>query len=351
MGSLLVKLQVTQGTFDVSAVEPVFVDRCQPVLTGTHNARFSIFQKLIKNLPLFDEADRTREASLDSDASSLDENNASANGSTMKQDGGDATVESVSGKRPRQSANQIQRPSSRNQNLPDPSAPTLGQKTDEIAFFKFLHAELKKAEFFFRQTTREFQIREERMKTGLEVIKATPRGSMVDQWRTMSKAMYSLYRDLLLLETFAIMTYVGFSKILKKHDKVTGYRTCNAYMESVVNGANFTHYPEVMSMISSCEMLYEEISEALKDEGIKALSEDEKLFISMIQRVSGEVLGDDKINGSAHRSSFVLQRVRAESKSVDDLRELLAADSNDADGGSHDGEPLEKPPARKVAKR
>jgi hypothetical protein len=227
--------------------------------------------------------------------------------------------------------------------------PPLGQSPGEITFFKFLHAELKKAQFFFRQTTREFQIREERMRQGMEVIKGQDR-SMVDKWRTMAKAMYLLYRDLLLLETFAIMTYVGFSKILKKHDKVTGYRTCNAYMERNVNGANFTHYPEVMSMVSQCELLYEEISEELEHEGIKALSEDEQLFISVIQGVSGEVLGGDKINGSALRSSSAFQPLRAESKSVEDLRELLAADSNGVEDGSDDGETSVQPPAKKVAR-
>jgi len=31
-----------------------------------------------------------------------------------------------------------------------------------------------------------------------------------------------LYQDLLLLENYAVMNYCGFSKIVKKHDKLTG---------------------------------------------------------------------------------------------------------------------------------
>lgn len=320
---------------------------------------FFQFQKLIKNLPAADDADQAdqaaREASNDSDASSIDESSSPANGSRLKQDGGDATVERASSKRPRKESSfreTAQLPAAGNQNQQDTSTPPLGQSPGETTFFKFLHAELKKAKFFFAQTTKEFQIREERVRKGMEVIKGQER-SMAEKWRTMSQALYSLYKDLLLFETFAIMTYVGFSKILKKHDKITGYRTCNAYMESIVNGANFTHYPEVMSMVSRCESLYEEISEALEHEGIKALSEDEQLFISMIQRVGAEVLmlGNDKVNGSPRRPSFASQPVPAESQAVDDLRELLADDSNGAEGGIDDDDTSKQPPTKKLARR
>jgi hypothetical protein len=33
-------------------------------------------------------------------------------------------------------------------------------------------------------------------------------------------ACVKFYRDVLMMENFAIMNYCGFSKILKKHDKV-----------------------------------------------------------------------------------------------------------------------------------
>ena len=37
------------------------------------------------------------------------------------------------------------------------------------------------------------------------------------------RATVKFYTDVLLLENFAIMNYCGFSKILKKHDKLTGF--------------------------------------------------------------------------------------------------------------------------------
>lgn len=132
------------------------------------------------------------------------------------------------------------------------------------------------------------------MQRGMEMMKEQSIVMVNEKWQPLSKAIYQLYRDLLLLETFAIMTYVGFSKILKKHDKVTGLRTCKAFMERIVNKASFTHYPRLMSMITKCESIYEEISTTLENDGRQALSEDERLFIRMIHRLNEQFLGSDE---------------------------------------------------------
>lgn len=166
----------------------------------------------------------------------------------------------------------------------------LGKSPGEIAFFKLLHAELKKATHFFERAQEEFSIREERVQEGMEIMKQ-PNSIMVNEkWSLLAKSIYRLYKDLLLLETFAIMTYCSFSKILKKHDKVTGYQTRVAFMANVVNKANFTNYPNVLGMISRCERMYEDVSRYLLIEGKEALYEDERLFINMISRLNEQVL-------------------------------------------------------------
>jgi hypothetical protein len=166
----------------------------------------------------------------------------------------------------------------------------LGKSPGEIAFFKLLHAELKKATHFFERAQEEFSIREERVQEGMEIMKQ-PNSIMVNEkWSLLAKSIYRLYKDLLLLETFAIMTYCSFSKILKKHDKVTGYQTRVAFMANVVNKANFTNYPNVLGMISRCERMYEDVSRHLLHEGKEALYEDERLFINMISRLNEQVL-------------------------------------------------------------
>ena len=111
----------------------------------------------------------------------------------------------------------------------------LGKSPGEIAFFKLLHAEFKKVTHFFDKAQQEFTIREERVREGMEIMKK-PNSIMVsEKWSMLAKSIYRLYKDLLLLETFAIMTYCSFSKILKKHDKVTGHQTRAAFMSNVVN--------------------------------------------------------------------------------------------------------------------
>jgi SPX domain protein involved in polyphosphate accumulation len=42
-------------------------------------------------------------------------------------------------------------------------------------------------------------------------------------WTRLLMACVRFYKDVLLLENFTLMNYCGFSKILKKHDKVTGW--------------------------------------------------------------------------------------------------------------------------------
>jgi len=185
---------------------------------------------------------------------------------------------------------------------------TMGKSPGEIAFFKLLHSELKKAAKFFDCTKQEFLLREERVREGMEIIRR-PNSIMVpDKWSTMAKGIYRLYKDLLLLELYAIMTYCSFSKILKKHDKVTGYQTRIAFMANVVNKASFTHYPEVLAMIQRSEKLFEEVSQKLLIEGTSALCEDERLFISMIHRFYGQIMDKAAEEGKPNAGPGIIRR-------------------------------------------
>jgi hypothetical protein len=211
----------------------------------------------------------------------------------------------------------------------------IGKSPGEVAFFKLLHAEFNKAEHFFEKAQQEFVIREERVREGMDIMKQ-PNSIMVNEkWSLLAKSLYRLYKDLLLLETFAIMTYCSFSKILKKHDKVTGYNTRNAFMANVVNNANFTNYPVVLEMISRCERLYEEVSEHLLKEGKENLYEDERLFINMIHRLNEQVLDTAEIEGVPERKEVrrpamtpkpgnqIPLSAASESKATSSLRSLV----------------------------
>jgi SPX domain len=200
----------------------------------------------------------------------------------------------------------------------------------EIAFFKMLHSEFKKATHFFGKAEEEFIIREERVREGMEIM-AKP--IMVsEKWSLLAKSLYRLYKDLLLLETFAIMTYCSFSKILKKHDKVTGYNTRNAFMANVVNTANFASYPGILEMIHRCEKMYEKVSELLLKEGNAGLYEDERLFINMIHRLNEQVMDAEAGEGIPERKESIrrpppgtniLPTTATESKTTSSLRSLV----------------------------
>jgi hypothetical protein len=175
----------------------------------------------------------------------------------------------------------------------------MGKSPGEVAFFKLLHAELQKAQHFFGKAEDEFTIREERVREGMAIMKK-PNSIMLinDRWNVVAKSLYRLYKDLLLLETFAIMTYCSFSKILKKHDKVTGYNTRSAFMKNVVDRANFTNYPRTLVMIQRIERLYEEVSELLAQEGKQNLYEDERLFINMIHQLNEQAMNTAEAEGA-----------------------------------------------------
>jgi SPX domain len=214
----------------------------------------------------------------------------------------------------------------------------LGKNPGEIAFFKLLHAEFKKASHFFDKAQQEFAIREERVREGMEIMKR-PNSIMVNEkWPLVAKSIYRLYKDLLLLETFAIMTYCSFSKILKKHDKVTGHDTRIAFMTNVVSQANFTTYPKVLEMINRCETLYADVSERLLQEGKEGLYEDERLFINMISRLNEQALetsdAPERADGQVRRPSHVAViktgsvQIKPESRALSEIRSLVEENDN-----------------------
>lgn len=109
---------------------------------------------------------------------------------------------------------------------------SIANKSNEIAkyqcereFFQALRYELKKASDFFSSSEQLYRIRQGRVEDGYRMLKeGWTVNKVIDKaiWKMLLSACMKLYRDILLLENFAIMNYCGFSKILKKHDKLTG---------------------------------------------------------------------------------------------------------------------------------
>jgi len=166
---------------------------------------------------------------------------------------------------------------------------SLGGHPSEVAFFHMVHAELVKAMRFFERIHQEYTFRVSRLHEGSQyVLSATQARPLLPHapWSALAKSAYQVYRDLLLLETYAIMTYCAFSKILKKHDKHTGRSTKIAFMQSMVNKANFSNTQQLQAMITGVQEKYNEASEGLVHRSNNQLGEDERLFLHMVSSLN-----------------------------------------------------------------
>lgn len=119
---------------------------------------------------------------------------------------------------------------------------------------------------------------------GLDANNLLRRLSETDAFQLLDN-IAKFYTDLLLLENFAVMNYCGFGKILKKHDKVTGYVdfhpcsyvhhfTCfyvrfvnlwysfvtkSSFMQQVVNKQTFARHERLLRMLQQTEHAYKRL--------------------------------------------------------------------------------------------
>jgi len=111
------------------------------------------------------------------------------------------------------------------QGIRDCNPQLLSKSASEVEFFKVLKSELQKTSDFFSSAEELYRVRQNRVSEAYLMLKEN--GDSVGRfdrntWTRLLMACVKFYKDVLLLENFAIMNYCGFSKILKKHDKLTG---------------------------------------------------------------------------------------------------------------------------------
>ena len=137
----------------------------------------------------------------------------------------------------------------------------ISTSTQEIEFFRILKSELKKTSHHFSCTEELCNIRHQRLREGFNMLLDEKVPHDKNMWTRLLHACVKFYKDILLLENYAVINYCGFSKILKKHDKSTGYKTREAFMINVMSKQNFTHYPYVLQLLQESEKLFVEIKE------------------------------------------------------------------------------------------
>ena len=130
----------------------------------------------------------------------------------------------------------------------------------ERSFFKELKVELFESSKFFESLQNDCRVRQERVVIGYNKLKNDGYKYDRQTWARLLRSCVNLYKDVLQLEKFAVTNYCGYSKILKKHDKVTGFATRDAFMRNVMAVQNFTQYPYLLDIIKKSEELYANIT-------------------------------------------------------------------------------------------
>jgi len=169
----------------------------------------------------------------------------------------------------------------------------LNKSPEEVKWFKLLYEEFQKARWFFEKGSQELAIREERLRKGCAVMQRSDARHVhlvADYPPLLAKSMCRLYKDMTLLENFAILNVVAFSKILKKHDSVTGSNTRHAFMVTNVFKSSLCVHDDLCNMIDRCKAMYETIfGQFSSSPNNGVLDEDEQLFIDMVIQMNNEM--------------------------------------------------------------
>jgi hypothetical protein len=136
-----------------------------------------------------------------------------------------------------------------------------------VAFFRDLREELQKISVFYTVEEKRYAFRFNQLHQTLQDLKR--RSETIDAFdaQRLMFACVHFYRECIRLENFAVMNYQGFSKILKKHDKMTGYCTRTKYMRRRVHLSSFANYPMLLQILEKTEEMFREVEKDAKMNG------------------------------------------------------------------------------------
>lgn len=164
------------------------------------------------------------------------------------------------------------------------TAEELVKSDNEIDFFRELQSEVKKINEFFDSEEELYRIRKERTLQTFTMLKDHRHHFDGKMWTTLLVSCLQFYKDMLFFENYAIMNYCGISKILKKHDKHTGFITRDAFMMNVVNRQKFSKHATIDDMLRATEQIFNEVSSEHFSQS--TLREEERLFISAMHHLN-----------------------------------------------------------------
>jgi len=136
-----------------------------------------------------------------------------------------------------------------------PEAEKIVNSQEEREFFRALSNELKKVETRYTELkSKSLQLAEEF--TSNEDISNLRNGELQER---LSKCA-SAHLFVLLVENYAVLNYCGFTKILKKHDKLRSTNTKVRYMAKMVNERNFAKFDDVRNALEKLEASFDRLS-------------------------------------------------------------------------------------------
>eukprot|EP00475_Leptophrys_vorax_P002621 TRINITY_DN11475_c0_g1_i3.p1 TRINITY_DN11475_c0_g1~~TRINITY_DN11475_c0_g1_i3.p1 ORF type:complete len:381 (+),score=33.72 TRINITY_DN11475_c0_g1_i3:184-1326(+) len=140
-----------------------------------------------------------------------------------------------------------------------PDAVTSGEQ-----FVQLLNDELEKFNSFFMEKEEEFVIRSHAIKERIAHMRVVCPGGDLNAFgcpcdiNNVRKAVVSLHGEMVLLENYSSLNYMGLVKILKKHDKRTGRLLRHPFILNVLRQPFFT--TELISrLVKDCEDMLQQL--------------------------------------------------------------------------------------------
>lgn len=132
----------------------------------------------------------------------------------------------------------------------------LEESNGEKAFFRKLLLELKKVKLTFEELEGtgikrflSFAPKLINFKEHVQSQKQNNQALSPERCSEILKQAAEVHLNFVLLENYSVMNYCGFTKILKKHDKVTGFSTREKYMLKMVNEQPFAKHVRVAAAL------------------------------------------------------------------------------------------------------
>lgn len=221
---------------------------------------------------------------------------------------------------------------------------------DEVQFFKELKEQLMNASQFFEAKSKEMMEKcapfaQELETLENEIPRPTDRKTEVS---CFLRRISEYYRELLLFESFGVFNFYGFSKILKKHDRWTGYSTKEKFMENVVATHSFATQHGLAELLNKVKAIYSRANKLNND-----LQHQEGCNVGESGKVS-----DSSSNVESHKASDMVDLEKARNLHLEaqmlcslKKRPLEAAGNEDRNSSSDDTSSPRKRPATNLASR